>query len=481
MPTLPIPGMNEASVSVGNSRGNAAAMLKILYGQQWGAWIHEDSGLLSKTVTPKKGMMGGQSMLCAVSVGLPQSAGVALGEMSPLPVPTAGSFINPRILARDSYQVLQWTGQSQRAARMGDKAAWARPKQQDIEDARLTSGINHSRQCVLGYYDVLAVLASWSSPTATVFSRNSRTSGSSTARNWNKFGTHFLRNKQIVSFVDTLLGLGGSPAYNNKTVSNPLMVDSIDASDPTAPTFDLLGGIGDGDAIGTVLTSFTPAAGDLIIPYGNRRDNSASAYTADATFDSNFHTFNGLMAFILGSSFFSHLYGLSKTATSFDSQKLSGIHDTNSETQRDYSEMLLTMLLHKIRNNGTGGKPNMTVCESSVLREVVKENRGDRRFAPVQRESGYSDALQHTAGDTTTPYMDDWQCPPGMLWALDSKTFGWYEESPMSALDDPDTRFIPGYDGTQQVWHKSGNAVCTKPHNNGCLDDIKFDTEALTA
>jgi hypothetical protein len=182
----------------------------------------------------------------------------------------------------------------------------------------------------------------------------------------------------------------------------------------------------------------------------------------------------------LGSAFFPYLYGLSKTSTAFDATKIAGIHDTNGETQRDYSEMALTLLIHNIRKNGSGGKPYKTFVESSVLREVVMGNRGDRRFAPVQRESGYSDALQHTAGDTTTPYIDEWQCPPGMLIAVDSKTFGYYAESDMAPLDDPQTRFIPGYDGTQEVWHKSGNAECRKPHNNGILDDLKFNTEALT-
>jgi len=72
-------------------------------------------------------------------------------------------------------------------------------------------------------------------------------------------------------------------------------------------------------------------------------------------------------------------------------------------------------------------------------------------------------------------YMEDWLCPPGLIYALDTTQWGYFSEADLAPLDEPQQRFIPNYDQTEMVWHKSGNVECRKPHNNGILDELEFN------
>ena len=471
-------GINEISVGSGQSRTAYANLLKYHYGPRWDAWIHTEA-LIADKIAKKKGTMGGISKVSALTLSLPQSAGMSSGEGYYLPEPTTGTHVNPRIVSRDMYTRLRWTGQSQRAARGGDKNAWARPKQNDVEDARTQSTLNFARKLYLGYYDVLGVVGPGSEEYTPgtgilpLFGRETRNSGINTAANYYKFGTHYLRENMIIAAVQGAAGPGGGPAYNNNTSASMAKISSVGGT-LAAPTVTMSTDavVSGGTALNSIWTGGTlPDSGDLIIPYASRQDGS---YASDGTFDTNFFTFNGVGSVVLPSSHYSHLYGLSKATYG----KLAGVFDTNNELPREMLEMNLTYLIHRIRSEGSGGTPDCAFLHDSMMREVLKENESNRRFAPVQQgKVGYGQ-ITHMAGSTIVPYIEDWLCPPSQVVALDSTQWGWYSESDLAPLDDPQTRFIPNYDQTEQIWHKSGNVECRKPHNNGILDDLEFDLDS---
>ncbi len=468
-------GINEVSVGSGQSRSAYANLLKYHYGPRWDSWIHSEA-LIADKIAKKKGTMGGISRVSSLTLSLPQSAGMSSGEGYYLPEPTTGTHVNPRIVARDMYTRLRWSGQSQRAARAGDKAAWARPKQNDVEDARTQSTLNFARKLYLGYYDVLGVVKSNAEPTATLYGREDRDSGAATtAGNYYKFGTHYLRENMVIGFVDSTSGPGGVPLYNNNDSQYMVKIASVGGSLATPTITHQTGAVASGGkALADILTGDAAIAdGDFIVPYASRQDGTS--YAADGTFDTNFFTFNGVGSVVLPSSHYSHLYGLSKATYS----KLGGIFDHGSENPREMKEMRLTYMIHRIRNEGSGGSPTVAMLHDSMMREIIKVNEDNRRFAPVQQgKHGYGQMV-HMAGSTLVPYVEDWMCPPGQVVALDEGSWGWYSESDLAPLDDPQVRFIPNYDQSEQIWHKSGNTECRKPHNNGILDDLEFDLDGL--
>lgn len=471
-------GINEVSVGSGQSRSAYANLLKYFYGPKWDSWIHTEA-LIADKIGKKKGTMGGQSRVSALTLSLPQSAGMSSGEGYYLPEPSAGTHANPRIVARDMYTRLRWTGQSQRAARAGDKAAWARPKQSDVEDARTQSTLNFARKLYLGYHDVIGVVASGDGqPNITIAGREARRSGQgggNTAADYYKFGNHYLRENQMIGFVDANDGPGGAPSYSHNTQNNLIQVSSLGGtlSTPTVTTTNAAV-VSGGSTTATILaqSGAALAAGDMIIPYASRQDGN---YTADDKRDTHFFTFNGVGSVVLPSDYYASLYGLSKSTYS----KLAGVFDTGSSSLREMEEMRLTYMVHKIRNEGSGGTPDVAMLHDSVMREIIKVNEGNRRFAPVQQgKSGYGQMV-HMAGSTLVPYVEDWLCPPRQVVALDTTQWGWYAESDMAPLDDPQLRFVPNYDQTEQVWHKSGNIECRKPHNNGILDDLESELDSI--
>ena len=466
----------ESTISTGQSRSAYGAMLKQVYGPAWSKWLHTDSGKISEKIAKKKGSMGGQMKVNAITTALPQSAGMSLGEGSLLPMPVHGSYINPRIIARDFYTRLRWTGQSQRAARMGDKAAWARPKQNDVEDARAQSGLNFARKLYLGYYDILEVVETYNHGSTIndgtvleLYDRDTRrsghTEGGGVVSDYHKFGGHYLREGMVLQSVLKASGLAGSA--DTEATSNALgfKIDSIDLSDLANPSITVKLAEGSTDTTAVLPDS----ANELLIPFGSRRD---SVTTGD-TLDSDFYTFNGVQAVLQGSDFYSHLYGLAKATYS----KLSGVIDRSTAANTDvraYSELRSALMFDRIRNEGSGGKPDCIIVQDALLRGIVDATEDKRRFAPVQKgEFGYG-ALQFTAGDTTTPIIADWLQVPGQMLFLDSKQWGFYTESELSPLDDPQTRFVTDKDQTEITFHMSGNVECMKPHSQGVIDDLGF-------
>jgi len=466
-------GINEISVSTGQSRSAYSALLKSFYGPKWDNWIHTEAKIADK-IAKKKGMMGGQQKVNALSLSLPQSAGISSGEGYYLPEPSTGTHVNPRIVARDFYTRLRWTGQSQRSARAGNQAAWSKPRQSDVEDAREQSMLNFARKLYNGYYDVLgrvALRAGLVGDTRqlTLDGRDGRLYGSSDVEAFYHFGAHYMRAGQIVQAVATPAGV---PTITGNSNANMIKIDSIDDSSLASPTITVSATIGSaGSTLAAIDTAIGGdgafAAGDLVIPYASRQDTIAS----DDTKDTSFFTMNGVASVVLGTTHYSTLYGLSKSTYG----KLSGINDHGSTTAREAQEDRLTYLVHRIRNEGSGGTPDIACLHDSVLRELIKENQQYRRFAPIQQgERGYSD-MTHMMGSTSVKYMEDWLCPPGLIYALDTTQWGYFSESDLAPLDEPQQRFIPNYDQTEMVWHKSGNVECRKPHNNGILDELEFN------
>ena len=461
----------ESSISTGQSRSAYGAMLKQVYGPAWSKWLHAESAILSGKIAKKKGSMGGQMKVNAITTALPQSAGVSLGEGSLLPYPIHGSYLNPRIIARDFYTRLRWTGQSQRAARMGDKAAWGRPKQNDIEDARLQSGLNFARKLYLGYHDVMDVVSEKDTGGAgtklIMFDRDSRrggdTAGGGAVKQYSRFGAHYLREGMLISTVAGSTGLNGDPRKGSGSYNNALKITDIDLSNLAAPEVIVVPAVGVDDTLAADLI----ADDDYIVPFGSRRDSITATEQ-----DSDFFSFNGVQSVVCGSDFYSHLYGLAKSNNS----KLSGIVDRNTtdNTVRAYSEMRSALMFDRIRNEGSGGKPDTIIVQDALLRGIVNATQDNRRFAPVQKgEFGYGQ-LQFTAGDTTTPIVADWLQVPGQMLFLDSTQWGFYTESELSPLDDPQTRFVTDKDQTEVTFHMSGNVECMKPHSQGIIDDLGY-------
>lgn len=466
MPNLPFSNANwvdEISGLAGNSRSAYAAMLKDQYLDMWDEWLNSDSSVLAKRISKELGTMFGQKALSAAALTLPQSAGMAGGEGYPLPYPTRGSEVNLRLLARDTYTRLRQTGQVRRAARRGKKAAWADPLAFDTKQARKQSGLNKARHMYNGYADVLAKVKSFATPVVTLYGRDDRTSGAVTASNYFKFGAHYLRNNMMVGFTATV---HGATHNDHNNVTNMIQVSAISNSDPDNPTLTLLGGIAGGTAITTLDDSI--AADDLMVAYGSRNDTMQS----DERQDADHFTCNGLYSVLQPSGDVGYLYGQSKTTYA----GLAGILDREStEAARDFSEMRLALLKDRIRNEGNGSDISDTIGHDSVIREVANENRGDRRFAPIQRESGYGQ-LTHTAGDVMTPYVADWLCPPGRLNCIDKSHWGKYTESKLAPLENSGRRWVADYDQDEVILHNSGNIACTVPGAQGAMDDLAYNT-----
>lgn len=472
-------GINEVSVATGQSRSAYSALLKQVYGPKWDSWIHTSVKIAEK-IAKKKGMMGGQMRVSALSTALPQSAGISSGEGYYLPHPTTGEHINPRIIARDFYTRLRWTGQSQRAARAGKQAAFSKPRKSDVEDARQQSALNFARKLYNGYYDILGVVSAVGTVsgtgsaerlTLTLEGRDGRKSGAgTTAEERYHLGAHYLRAGMMIGVATAP---AGAPTMANNGSANMVQIDSVDDSVLASPTISLKAVDGVSDLLSVIATTPTTfLAGDVVFPYASRQDTIGAGDTAD----SSYFTMNGVESVVLDDTHYSTLYGLSKAT--YD--KLSGVNAVgatagSTTTLRAAKEMRLTQMIHRIRNEGSGGTPDIVCLHDSTLREVLFENEGERRFAPVQQsERGYGD-LVHVAGSTTVKYMEDWLCPPGLMYALDTTVWGYYSESDLAPLDEPQQRFIPDYDQSEMIWHKSGNIECRKPHNNGVIDDLSFD------
>lgn len=453
----------------GNTRAAYAAMLKIWYAKRWDDHVHEATFIMKKLAT-RGDRMGGLKSVTAVTTGFPQSGGITGRENRGLPTPRQGTYINPELLSRDFYLRLAWSGQLERSAAAGDKAAFAKPRMLDIQNARKQADINMCRKVYLGYADVLGGVSAYDSTTrvVTLYPRNSRTSSGEAY--WYA-GRFYTRINQSIGWCAAALGNPDWDIEGGSTgVVDEVYVTAVGGT-TAAPTITI--NQDDSDNSGGVTD---PAADDVIVPFHNRYYNSVDPYGTATTDITYFSSFNGIGNICTDESIYAALYGLSKTASGNESLK--GVYQHNSGTVRAYREREFQILTDRIRDEGVGKEIDVGVMHASTRREVVAEHDGDRRYAPVQTESGFAQLVAFV-GDKGIPLMSDWICQPAMVIALSTDTWSWVEQSPMGPIGTE--RWVAGFDQSEMIWHKSGNIECQDPFNQGIYDDIDIDVYALNS
>src|SRR3990167_694532 len=222
MASYQVSAVTETTGLAGQSRNNYTNRFKIDFMAEWDQHIHTKTKV-AELIAKKKGKMGGFESLGSVIPGLPQSAGLFQFEGATLPDPRAGSYINPKLHARDVYTRLRWTGNVERAARGGDKYAWRAPRKQDINGADEQMRINLARCLYLGPAQPIGLASAAADTSLTMYSRNSRRSNLDDL--W-KFGAHYLRVGQSISLVDASGGavvlFGNAPAHSAELIVNAI-------------------------------------------------------------------------------------------------------------------------------------------------------------------------------------------------------------------------------------------------------------------
>lgn len=465
--------LNDTTGLLGNYRAAYINLLKDYYVDQWNNHIHEAGGQVVRKLGQTGGRMGGKKVVGAVTIGIPQSAGISGFERMILPRPSSGTYINPEIVSRGLFTRLRWTLEVELAAKAGDKAAWMAPRMKDMEDAATQFDINFNRKMWSGYGDILGVVASHavvsSASVLTLYSRQNRVSQG--AAFWYS-GRFHLKAGMQVGFIDSAQGALGSPQWD---ISVP------DISTTANAAFNLVvasvGGTNDAPTVtlSTDVTqapySFTPADGDFLVAFGNRQA-SISATASDAI--SQFSSINGIMNLATDTTHYAASYGLSKATY----PTLGGLLMTNpagAGTARTFRERLVHIAFDRLSEEGTGKSPDCLFLNVSIRREVVNEHDGDRQYAPVINESGYG-RLVANVGDNRVEYVTDWQAPPGQIALLRSDTWRWLSLQDLAPLNPE--RWVADYAQTEIILSKHGNEECTEPLSNGILDDLIYDQYA---
>ncbi len=465
---MTLAAFNETTGLVGQSRAAYANLLKEYYSDMWDLHVHT-AGIVMSTIGQKKGRMGGRRVVAAIVTSLPQSAGISLLEGVRLPTPTVGEYANPTIPARGCFTVLRWTVEVELAAKAGNKAAFARPRRIDVRHAREQMDIQMDRKAYGAYADILGVASGADTGAGPfvipVHSRNDRTSSGAAAH---YYGTHHLRPNKYISFVDSGQGMLGSPA------------SSISQSDPSAALnavkVTALGGTNEAPTVSVetdpaTLHGAELADGDFIVEYGRNRGTSGGT---PASNQEDYAGINGLDNIATDTTRYSTLYGLSKTTY----PTLSGVYDTNGGTVRPYQEARVMLIVDRINDEGTGNSPDCLLTNRAIRRQMVQEKDGDKRYAPILNKYGFGQLVQNV-GDAQLPVKSDWNCPPGLVWAVRKSTWGWCTLADMQPVDSQYERFVTGLAAHEMLWHKHGNLWCDQPFDNGCIDDLEYNVYSL--
>ncbi len=451
---------NESTGVAGQGRSSFAGRLKDNFFPKWDDHVHTQT-VVAELIAKKGGTMGGKQSLGSVRDSLPQSPGIGLFEYDDLPEPASPTYFQPYLHARNLYGVLQWSGNVERAARGGDKMAWAKPRAEDLKGADKQFRINFARMLYLGPYQPLATNAAGYNGTtdvATLYGRDARLSG---ATNFWKFGAHYLRKKMAIQHAATLTGSVASATTG--------YISAIDNSDPSAPTITIVDSVDVDNGAVVDWATADPGDGSFIIPAGSRR-------TTPGTDIDKYAGVNGLLQMVTDATPYATLYDLSRST--YDS--LNGVRLKDSAgAERPFSEDLLQLGMDNISDDGVGDDIDTLLMNKAVRREYVKESKGDRRFKEVQTEKGFG-KLMYNGGDTLVPVVVDRDCPPGLVFLLNTADFSYLEESPMDSIDEQGERFVNNKDAHQIIVHKSGNVKTDTPLNNGTVEDIAFKMSELT-
>ena len=458
------------SATTGLGRSAFANRMKDHYLKAWPDYVNNMAELL-KLLGGKVGtIIGGKRSLTSVMTAHSQSAGIAFLEDGDLATPRTPSYLQLELIARALNIRVRHTGHVERAARAGNAAVFAKPVKEQLASARKEHARNKNRMFYLGPVQGLATCQSITNATpavATLYGRNARNSGTN---HRHKFGAHYLRENMSVAIVTSSTDDGVPDLYDPVGYSTERYVDSIDTSDVDNPTVTLDGTVGD-------LTSADNGA--LIVPWGSRSASLSNDQADSAAVDSLLAGVNGLFNLIVTADEKTFVYGASRsTNASLEGQKVVG---SVAGTVEAFDEDKITLACDLIGDSAytDGEEPDCIVCHSSVRREFISEAKGDRRFKPVQTERGFG-KLVFNAGGMEMPLVRDRDCPPGLMFVLNKKSFGWFEEAPMH-MPDGGERFVSDKDAREIVMVESGNLATKSPASNAIIDDIEYSTSGLVA
>lgn len=457
--------VNETTIA-GGVTGRLAwdSLLKTVYGPLWQLHAYTKVVITSQIMNPK-GRMGGKAILSAIIDSLPQSAGIALFEYDDLPTARTLTALRPEMHTKDLYTTLQITGNVMRAAAAGDQNAWAQPMAQQLKLSRDQFMLNLARMMYLSEGQLLGKIQSAyeadGNNTITLFGRNTRLSSATAMHN---FGVHYLRRNQSIWFTaaNTPLGdpqiVGGAANQVERYISA-----TPDGSNVNAPRIVI-----DADPTGAQIV-----ANGYIYPWGGRRLPGTNS--GASVIESEFSGPNGLFKLVGDSALYPTIY--TQTRSSYPT--LSGVRSTNNGAPQPFSEMLIGLGIDQISDNGVGSEPDVLMLHRSTRREVVKELRGQRLFPVIQTESGFG-KLTYSAGDTIVPYIVDRDCPPGLVFLLDTEHFGWLTNSNMGPMETGDRRFVNQKDALALHMHMSGNEFNVLPAGSGSVEDFSYLVNAVT-
>lgn len=447
----------------GNIVSAYETFLKIQYSKRWMNAFKEGNMIWSKLANDG-GIMGGKFTQAAVATTPPQSAGIFVRENRGLPTLRTGTYAGPVLHARDCYTALGWSGNVERAAAAGDKMAFAKPRADDMKNARIQFDINMCFALYDAYYQPRAAISAYNGGTltATLYGRNDRTASGEAF--WYR-GSFALRPLMSVGFS---AAVSGAPTYDieggTTGIVNEVHIASLGGTD-SAPT-----------AVLSAAPSVAPAANDLVIPFKSRQ--VTGAYTSAAADTMLYAGINGVAQLNLDSTIYGGAYDLDRTlaANGFTN----GYFNHASGTPRTYSERRIMLAAHKIIDNpfSNGKGPNLAVMENSTVREHVAEHDGDRRFQPVQTEEGYG-KLVVMVGSVAVPIESDWMMFPGAVGLFSTECYKWVQQSALGPLDHSDKRWVPNFDQNLNYWHMSGNIECEAPTRQAWVDDLDVDVFAL--
>ena len=448
--------VNEATITNSQGRSNFDYRMKDDYLEAWED-AYNTKVVAVSLLGKKRGTLAGKRSLTSIMSRYSQSMGLALFEDSSLPTPHVGAGFKPEIMTRYVFGRLRWTWAVEAMARAGGKGVWKAPRAEDLRTGRLQFELNGARMMYLGPTQCMSTITVATSDTDfTVGGRNQRTEGANFRF---MFAHHYLR---IGSPLANVNDNAGAVAPLGGTYSSTMRrVDAIDDSNPEAVTVSMDGAL---SAVGV---------NDLLIPHGSRRNTDA---TDDAAMDSDLAGPNGLLNLVVDSTYKDFVYSISRVIE----PSLEGTILANSGVLRAFDENWIELADDEITNDerSSGDDPNIVLCHQSMRRNYVNQVKGLRMFGETITKRGYGPNLQHTAGDTPLTIKTDRDCPPSLLFVLDTNSFGWYSESEFQWVDEGE-RFVADQAQHEIVVVRSGNEVCRRPRSNAMVGDFIYSVSGL--
>lgn len=481
----------EASVSGSTSRTSFLNAFKLDYLPELDSWFHKDMGKLAPLIYKEAGQMGGVKSVAFTFTGAPQSVGHRT-EDDAFPTPRSSTSENPELISRRIDYRLRFTLESRMSARKGKSVAWREPTEAEIKLAEEQLKINVTKNGYLGNYDVMGnVLAS----AASVLTMQSRDSVNYSATGWFNQGAFYMRVGQSLQMIDYSAGgrmssasitefnkgtTGGATGSGLQVAANgsaELYITAVDRTNPAAETITL-----SANPAGAAGTGWTAAAAvnDILIPYGSRFDATDTVFPYNAVPSSYanaigyYKAFNGLGNSNTDSTFYPAYLGLTKSSI----PGAMGIAQHNNGVPIPFTERQLEFLVGTMQEV-SGEAAEKLVLGIPTFREVTKENRALRHFAPVLGQSGQKN-MAFIQDDLTLKYITDWLCPMGSIFALTPADYKWFSMMKLGSPDEGDAmRYVQNKANHEVIALKMGNGMCTGPWRNGIRADIQCSSVGL--